>query len=107
MPRRRVSHYEDQGPRRLAPSLDALSRTLGGGAAAPVGHLFARWPDLVGATVAAHVRPVRLDAEVLVVAVDHPAWATQVRRMERELLDRVSEETGAARPGRLEVRVRP
>jgi hypothetical protein len=40
------------------------------------------------------------------VAVDHPAWATQVRSMANELLDRVSQETGMVRPERLEVRNR-
>jgi predicted nucleic acid-binding Zn ribbon protein len=55
--------------------------------------------------MAEHVRPVRLDAESLVVSVDHPAWATQVRRMGDQLLDRVAEETGADRPSRVEVRV--
>ena len=56
--------------------------------------------------MAGHVRPIRLDNESLVVTVDHPAWATQVRSLGDELLDRVVEETGAPRPGRLEVRVR-
>jgi predicted nucleic acid-binding Zn ribbon protein len=55
--------------------------------------------------MADHVRPIRLDTESLVVSVDHPAWATQVRRMADLLLDRVAEETGAARPTRVEVRV--
>ena len=55
--------------------------------------------------MAEHVRPVRLDGESLVVSVDHPAWATQVRRMGEQLLDRVAEETGAARASRVEVRV--
>jgi predicted nucleic acid-binding Zn ribbon protein len=71
-----------------------------------VGLLFARWTDIVGAAMADHVQPIRLDDETLVVSVDHPAWATQVRRMGDELLDRVVEVTGAARPARLEVRVR-
>lgn len=56
--------------------------------------------------MAGHVQPIRLDGEALVVSVDHPAWATQVRGMGDALLDRVVEETGAVRPARLEVRVR-
>ena len=40
------------------------------------------------------------------MSVDHPAWATQVRRLGDDSLDRVADETGAARPARLEVRVR-
>ena len=55
--------------------------------------------------MAAHVRPVRLDADALVVSVDHPAWATQMRHLGDDLLDRVAEATGLARPARLDIRV--
>ena len=41
--------------------------------------------------MAEHVQPIRLDRESLVVTVDHPAWATQVRRLGETLLDRVAE----------------
>jgi predicted nucleic acid-binding Zn ribbon protein len=73
---------------------------------AGVGRLFARWEELVGPAIAAHVRPIRLDAEALVVTVDHPAWATEVRQFGEELLDRVASEVGVARPDRLEIRIR-
>ncbi len=71
-----------------------------------LGGLFSRWNEIVGPAMAEHVRPVRLDAEALVVAVDHPAWATQVRRLGETLLDKVSEQVDVQRPVRLEVRVR-
>ena len=71
-----------------------------------LGRLFAEWPAIVGPAMADHVQPIRVDAEALVVSVDHPAWATQVRRLGNELLDRVVNETGVERPNRLEVRVR-
>ncbi|MGA3146009.1 MAG: DUF721 domain-containing protein [Acidimicrobiales bacterium] len=96
----------EKGPRRLETSLDAVTRQLGLEDSKGIGLLFARWPDIVGPAMAGHVQPVRLDNESLVVAADHPAWATQVRSLGDELLDRVVEETGAPRPGRLEVRVR-
>jgi predicted nucleic acid-binding Zn ribbon protein len=56
--------------------------------------------------MAEHVQPIRLDHEALVVSVDHPAWATQVRHLGEDLLDLVAERTGLARPLRVEVRVR-
>jgi len=95
----------DSGPRPLDTSLDAVSRKLGMKDSRGLGRLFAHWSEIVGAGMAEHVRPVRLDGESLVVSVDHPAWATQVRRMGEQLLDRVAEETGAARASRVEVRV--
>ena len=70
-----------------------------------LGRLFAHWPEIVGPGMADHVRPIRLDRDSLVVTVDHPAWATQVRQMSDLLLDRVADETGSARPSRVEVRV--
>ncbi len=96
----------DDGPKPLGTSLDAVSRKLGMRDARGLGRLFSHWEELVGPAIALHVTPVRLDAESLVVAVDHPAWATQVRQLGEELLDRVSEETGCPRPGRVEIRVR-
>jgi predicted nucleic acid-binding Zn ribbon protein len=98
--------YEHDGPRSLETSLDAVTRRLGLKDSRGLGRLFARWPQIVGTAMAGHVQPIRLDADALVVSVDHPAWATQVRRLGGELLDRVADETGAARPSRLEVRVR-
>jgi predicted nucleic acid-binding Zn ribbon protein len=98
-------HRRDSEPRPLDGSLEALSRRLGLEGAVGVGRLFAGWPDIVGEAMAEHVRPVRMDATALVVTVDHPAWATQVRRLGDTLLDQAAAHAGVARPGRLEVRV--
>ncbi|MGP0107722.1 MAG: DUF721 domain-containing protein [Acidimicrobiales bacterium] len=96
----------DHGARPLDASLDAVSQRLGMRDSRGLGRLFSQWEEIVGPAMAGHVQPVRLDAEALVVSVDHPAWATQVRYLGDELLDRVAEQAGVERPGRLEVRVR-
>jgi len=96
----------DKGPRSIDTSLDALSNHLGLGNSLGLGRLFARWEQIVGPAMASHVQPVRLDAEVLVVNVDHPAWATEVRHFSDDLLDKVAAATGTPRPEQLEVRVR-
>jgi predicted nucleic acid-binding Zn ribbon protein len=83
-----------------------VTKQLGGEGSRGLGRLFARWPEIAGAALASHVEPVRLDRKALVVRVDHPAWATQVRSLGDSLLDRVVEETGVPRPARLEVRIR-
>ncbi len=41
--------------------------------------VFTRWDELVGEELGAHLRPLRVDGQVLVVAADHPAWATRAR----------------------------
>ena len=98
-------HRRNSEPRPLDGSLEALSRQLGMEGAVGVGRLFAGWSDIVGEAMAEHVQPVRMDRSSLVVTVDHPAWATQVKRLGDTLLDRASAYAGVDRPGRLEVRV--
>jgi predicted nucleic acid-binding Zn ribbon protein len=99
-------YKKDLGPRPIDSSLDAVSRQLGMSDLRGLGRLFAHWPEIVGTGMAEHVQPIRLDKEALVVSVDHPAWATQIRHLGEDLLDRVAEEAGVGRPQRLEVRVR-
>ena len=89
----------------LGDALDAVVRSLRGGAGrADVGGVFGRWEEAVGPAVAANVRPVRLEDGTLLVAVDDPAWATQVRLLADDLLGRLRDVAGVA-VERLEVRV--
>jgi predicted nucleic acid-binding Zn ribbon protein len=96
----------DGGPRPLGPSLDEVSKKLGVDDARGLGRLFAHWEEIVGPALAEHVQPLRVDRDRLVVSVDHPAWATQVRHLSAELLDRVTREAGLPRPACVEVRIR-
>jgi predicted nucleic acid-binding Zn ribbon protein len=99
-------HRRNSEPRPLDGSLEALSKRFGLAGAHGLGRLFAGWTEIVGPAMAEHVQPVRIDASALVVTVDHPAWATQVRRLGDTLLDRAAAHAGVDRPERLEVRVR-
>ncbi len=72
--------------------------------AASLGGVFGRWEQAVGAAVAAHVQPVKLDGTTLVVLVDDPAWATQLKFLESTLRERLLEVAGA-RIERIDVRV--
>ncbi len=93
------------GPRRVGESLDRVSRSLGGPPATVLSRLFASWPELVGEAVAAHAQPRTLRHGVLVVMVDEPAWATQLRWLEARLLERVAEVAGEGVVSAIEVRV--
>ena len=90
-------------PRPIGDALDALMRSLRGTNRKAIGGVFAGWNDAVGAMVAAHVQPVRLEGDVLTVEVDDPTWATQVRLLHDDLTRRVAEATGV-RLARIEVR---
>jgi len=92
-------------PRALGAALDRLLASLKGGDRSTTVTVFSRWTELVGEAVAAHVTPLRLDGGTLVVEVDDPAWATQLKFLERDLLARFGE-AGATRVERLEIRVR-
>lgn len=100
---------DDREPMPLSTSLDDVIRSLRGvgrrGAGRrEVGGLFGRWEEVVGAQVAAHVRPIRLDDGVLLVEVDEPAWATQVSLLTGTLRERLATEVGVVIE-RVEVRV--
>jgi len=91
---------ERREPVRLTDSLAEVVRDLRDdpGAAsdtASMGGVFGRWEATVGATIAAHVQPVRLDGTRLVVEVDDPAWATQLRFLETNLKGRLADVAGA------------
>ena len=80
----------------LSVSLTGVVRSLRGGAAGDpgrsaqaLGGVFGRWTDAVGEAVAAHVQPVKLDGDRLVVEVDDPAWATQLKFLEATLRERL------------------
>lgn len=87
-------------------ALDGLLRSLRGGAGrAEVGGVFGRWEEVVGANVAANVRPIRLADGTLLVEVIDPAWATQMRFLTDNVLRRLVEVAGVT-VERIEVRVR-
>ncbi len=94
------------GPRRVADSLDQLATSLGVPSAGVLATLFSAWPELVGDGVAAHSRPRSLRDGVLVVTVDEPAWATQLRWLESDLLLRLGQVLGHGVVRSIDVRVR-
>jgi predicted nucleic acid-binding Zn ribbon protein len=63
--------------------------------ASQMGSVFGRWTEAVGDAVAAHVTPLKLDGSTLIVEVDDPAWATQLRFLETALKQRLLEVAGA------------
>ena len=96
----------DRDPRPLAESLDRLTASLGVPSAASLGAVFARWDDIVGEGVAAHVKPRSLRDGTLVVVADQPVWVTQLRFLEADILRRLGEVTGVTAT-RVEVRLQP
>ncbi len=93
------------GPRRVGDAMPRLLRRLGASASpATMEVVFARWAEVVEGDLAAHARPLRVDGRTLIVAVDHPAWATRARMQSAQILARVHD-LGDTAIERLEVLV--
>jgi predicted nucleic acid-binding Zn ribbon protein len=82
--------------RRLGEALSEVARDLHLDDPDDVAAVMAAWPDAVGEAVAAHVRPRRLQDGELLVEVDAPVWATQLRYLEEDVLRRLGRKV---RPG--------
>ena len=88
----------------ISKSLDGVVRSLRGPSRKAVSGLFGRWVEAVGPQVAEHVRPLKLDERVLVVEVDDPAWATQVKFLTPTIIERLASGAGVE-IDRVDVRV--
>ena len=57
--------------------------------------VFYLWTDIVGSDIARHAQPVSLRHGLLVVAVDHPIWLSELSRYHKPLiLRKVQERVG-------------
>jgi hypothetical protein len=94
------------GPVHVGDALGSVVGRLGMGRGDVLAALFARWEEIVGPAMAAHVRPVKTVGPTLVVSADHPAWAVQVRHLAATVLERVRDVVGPdGAPDRIDVRV--
>jgi hypothetical protein len=92
-----------EGPTLLSGELAKVARRPGWGERLGAVRVWAAWDDMVGSGLAAHCEPVRLAGKVLVVRAESPAWATQLRYLTAQLIERADIALG---PGSVrEVRV--
>jgi predicted nucleic acid-binding Zn ribbon protein len=76
----------------ISRSLDSMMKSLRGTDRIQVGGVFGKWDDAVGAQIAAHVRPIKLDQGTLLVEADTSTWATQVKFLTDTIISRLREE---------------
>lgn len=81
-------------PQRIGSLLPAYMEERGWERPLSEARVFADWPALVGADVAAHCTPQLLRAGELKVAAESTAWATQLRLLASTLLARLVAELG-------------
>ncbi|HEY2330341.1 MAG TPA: DUF721 domain-containing protein [Acidimicrobiales bacterium] len=92
-------------PRRVGESLDRVTGALGVPSSGTLQVVFSQWDSLVGEVLAAHARPASLREGALVVSVDDPAWATQLRWFQADLLARLEAAVGPGEVIEIDVRV--
>jgi predicted nucleic acid-binding Zn ribbon protein len=84
---------DERDPQLLDAAVDRLVGEHGWGQELAVHGVFARWEQVVGPDVAAHVRVERYADGEVTVRADSTAWATQMRLLAATLVRRFNEET--------------
>jgi predicted nucleic acid-binding Zn ribbon protein len=74
----------------LADALAAVSEELGLPAGNPMRDLDEHWHEVVGPDVAAHARLDSVRDATVTITVDGPIWATQLRYLERTIVERAA-----------------
>lgn len=94
---------DDRDPQPLGRLLGRIAKERGWGDRLAGGQVFADWPRLVGPEVAQHTKPVSLKDGVLVVQAESTAWATQLRLLQRQLVQRIGDGVGQGLVRRIKV----
>ena len=81
-------------PRRLGTALDRLTAELA--PATTLARVQARWPDAVGAAIAAEAEPVAEREGVVTVACNSAVWAQELDLLGPDLVARLNSALGAS-----------
>ncbi|GIE92213.1 DUF721 domain-containing protein [Actinoplanes regularis] len=96
---KRLRGYSGPGPDPRDPQLfgtmlERLMKARGWERPKAEATVFGAWEKVVGPDIAAHSRPVKLEAGVLTVEAESTAWATQLRMLTARLLKQIAAEVG-------------
>ena len=83
---RRAAGGDNANPRPVVASLAEATRILGLEGAVELAGVQAHWDEVAGEAMAAHAWPTALRQGVLTVAVDHHAWAVELRLLAAHIL---------------------
>jgi predicted nucleic acid-binding Zn ribbon protein len=95
---------DGRDPAALGDAVDALVHDRDWTRTLTAAGLLPRWEQIVGADIAAHCRPERLEAGELKCVAESTAWATQIRLMSSQVLARIAAEVGPDIVRRISVR---
>jgi predicted nucleic acid-binding Zn ribbon protein len=100
-----LPRHDRNRPRPVSESLELVLRHLGAPPADALNTVLTRWPEIVGEQVAGRAVPVTVHDGRLTVRVEDPAWASQLRWLEQQVIERVSALVGEGVVTAVEVRV--
>ncbi|MEN3309119.1 MAG: hypothetical protein V7603_5321 [Micromonosporaceae bacterium] len=97
---RRLRGYSGPGPDPRDPQpfgavLARLIKARGWQRPAAEATVFGDWAKVVGAEIASHCKPVKLENGELTVEAESTAWATQLRLLAGKLLKRIAAQVGS------------
>ncbi|MEJ7583465.1 MAG: DUF721 domain-containing protein [Acidimicrobiales bacterium] len=98
---------QDRGPRPLVEALDRVLAGLGAPPADALATIVDRWAELVGPEAARALTPAVVEHGWIVAVTASPAWASQARWLEADLVRRATELFGEGVISGLRVRVEP
>lgn len=99
---RRVGDARD--PQTFGDAISGLLADRGWEVPAAVGNAMDRWPEIVGADIAAHAQPLSYEDGVLAVQASSTAWATQLRLLAPNIVARLNTELGHGSVTRIDVK---
>ncbi|GAB2528807.1 DUF721 domain-containing protein [Paramicrobacterium agarici] len=77
-------------PKGIGDVMNTLTDRLGWDSTLSQAELINRWAEVAGESTAAHSEPVGIEGGVLTVKCDSTAWATQLRLMRVEIMNRIA-----------------
>ncbi|WP_228832910.1 DUF721 family protein [Nocardia brasiliensis] len=85
---------DQRDPQTFAALTGALAKSRGWSAKVAEGMVFGRWAGVVGEDIAAHATPITLKDNVLSIAAESTAWATQLRMLQSQILAKINAAVG-------------
>jgi predicted nucleic acid-binding Zn ribbon protein len=86
---------DPRDPQPFGAVLGRLVKARGWQQPAAEGAIFGAWERVVGADIAAHCKPTKLENGELTVEAESTAWATQLRLLAAKLLKNIAREVGS------------
>lgn len=97
--------YHDS-PLTIKKSIETVLGIHGLDSVVALSQIIENWEEAVGSRISTHAKPVKIENSELIVGVDHPAWATEVRALSTRILSQLNRDEKSPGIQRLKVYVR-